>query len=238
MNEIVFGVGIFLAVVALVGTVTWYEHRNRRQRREQLGASAEALGLEFVPKPDPSFLQRLSVFQLFGKGRSRKITNMVVGKTDDIDISVFDYQFTTGSGQHSRTCRLTIALLESPRFAVPSFSLRPENVFDKVGSVLGFQDIDFESHPKFSSQHLLKGEDEQRIREFFNDAILSLLEQKPKICVEAVAGKLVAWHSGSRPETDQLKSLFEEAFEIYATFDARLAELQQQSPEFEPRENL
>jgi hypothetical protein len=46
---------------------------------------------------------------------------------------------------------------------MPHFALRPEKAWHKIGSWFGHQDIDFDSHPRFSSTYLLRGGDESAI---------------------------------------------------------------------------
>ncbi len=50
---------------------------------------------------------------------------------------------------------------------VPDLVLAPENILHKIGKVFGYQDIDFDSSPDFSSHYLLRGPDEMAIRSAF-----------------------------------------------------------------------
>lgn len=53
---------------------------------------------------------------------------------------------------------------------------RPEHTFHKIISAFGYQDIDFGNRPTFSSKYLLRGPDEQGIRNLFIDALLGFYE--------------------------------------------------------------
>jgi hypothetical protein len=198
-----------------------HERRKNRLRREHLQAAAETMGLGFVPQADDAFWNRVAPFKLFNRGRDRKILNIVQGETDEFELTIFDYHYTTGGGEHQQRHRRVVTLMESNELRIPSFTMRPESMFDRLGSVLGMQDIDFSTHPTFSKMYLLKGEDEQGIREFFDDSILSLMERKEKLCIEAVPGKMIAYSSNRPPSPDQLKSLFAEALEVFGVFDDR-----------------
>ena len=63
--------------------------------------------------------------------------------------------------------------------------MRPEGMFDKIGSALGFQDIDFESHELFSRSFVLQGSNEEAIRQYFDQSVLDFFAAKPGISVEA-----------------------------------------------------
>ena len=47
----------------------------------------------------------------------------------------------------------------------------------KLCEMLGLKDIDFDSHPQFSKDYLLKGADEAAVRRCFHPAVLTFFEQ-------------------------------------------------------------
>ena len=81
--------------------------------------------------------------------------------------------------------------MESKELNLPFFILRPESVLDKIGSLFGGQDIDFESNPKFSDHYLLRGEDEDRIRTTFSPTVISYYEQHHGVYTEGNKDKLL-----------------------------------------------
>ena len=94
--------------------------------------------------------------------------------------------------------------------------MRSENIFDKIGGALGFQDIDFESHPTFSSMFVLKGDNEPAIRDFFTPEILEFFETKKGISVEAnLGGSLMFYRPNTRRKPAELRDLLEQAYQIF-----------------------
>ena len=225
MNAFLLISGLVVLTLAIVAASTLHEKKKNRMREDNLQAVAEEMGLKFVSRADEEFQHRVSDFKLFNKGHRRKILNIVVGETDDFDLTIFDYHYTTGGGQHQQRHKRCVALMESPTLTVPVFTMRPESMFDKLGSIVGLQDIDFDDHPEFSNLYLLKGDDEQQIRDFMDDSILTLMANKKKLCVEANPGRIIVYYSNRPPKADQLKSLFAEALEIFGAFDDRLREM-------------
>jgi hypothetical protein len=146
---------VFVAVIVIVIAAAVGQHLQEQERRKRWLAVAETKGFRFSAEADPALLGAVGHFHLFSQGRARKITNVIRTDVDDVDVSIFDYRFTTGSGKHSHTHRHTVALFESDRLRLPRFTLRPEGLFHKLGSFLGYQDIDFEAHPAFSDAYLL-----------------------------------------------------------------------------------
>ena len=120
------------------------------------------------------------------------------GNSGDAYVTIMDYQFTTGGGKNSSTFRQTVIVFESDELQLPSFSLRPENFFHKIGSAFGYQDIDFDSFPEFSKNYLLRGINEQAVRDTFNYDILSYCERQKNLCLEGVDKRLIYYQSGKR----------------------------------------
>lgn len=220
--EALIPIGVVLIVVTIIGAAIYTAHVYEKKRTAALQEAAEAMGLQFLPQGDDSFLSRMTPFGLFNQGHSRKMANLISGETDEVRISLFDYKYTTGSGKQKSTHQHTIVALESPKLEMPSFSLRPENFLDRIGGLLGFQDIDFDDHPVFSEQFVLKGADEEAIRQFFTRPILDFFGSRPGIIVEADHGRMIFYRTGRR-KPDELQDLFAEAYQVYGTIVDRQA---------------
>jgi hypothetical protein len=208
---LIFG-GVLLLIAMIIGGAWWFD----KKRTEGLQQVAEEMGLEFRKDGDAELQQQLARFQLFNQGRARKLRNLVVGDSGDINISIFDYQYTTGSGKHQHTSAQTVVCLASPLLEIPPFTLRPESMFDKIGGVLGLQkDINFDQYPNFSRIYLLKSDNEAAVRELFHSELVASLEKNKRICIEATFGTVIIYNARQRKKPDQLKDLFSEALEFF-----------------------
>jgi hypothetical protein len=139
----------------------------------------------------------------------------LTGETDECRISIFDYRYTTGGGKSSHTTQLTIAALESKRLRIPAFTLRPENFFDKIGGLLGLQDIDFADNLEFSKTFVLKSAEEEKTRELFNRQLQDFFLEREGCCVEAFPGIMVYYIPRSRRKPEEFPSLLEEAYQVF-----------------------
>jgi len=211
-------VWIFLVGLIVAGVSLAWSSYARRRRIELTKAAANDLGLAFFLNGDAGLVRELGCFELFSQGRHRHITNMIYGDAGNVKVGIFDYRYTTGHGKHKRTTRQSVAYIHSPELALPDFTLRPENVFHKIGSVMGFDDIDFESHPKFSSAYLLQGSNEEQIRSTFSGKVLSHLESHSGICVEGNGQRLIYYRSRRLVAPGDLRALMEEGFAIFGLF--------------------
>ena len=201
-------IGLGIGCIALViGLVVRYE----KKRREGFQRVAEELGLPFYPKGDADLLSTLNGFPLFSQGHSRKMKNLLYGQIDDGDVAVFGYRYTTRSGENSATFRQNVVYFRSSDMDLPRFTLRPEHMFHRIGSVMGYQDIDFDSHPNFSKRYLLRGDDENAIRATFTDAILTFFESQNRICIEAGGDQLIFYRTMKRVKPREVVAFLEEA---------------------------
>lgn len=203
---------VAILVVAGIAIVT----RLREQRRtESLRNVASELSFEFR-EADESFLARLAEFQLFSQGRARKMTNIMHGESSNVEVNIFDYCYTTGSGKNSHTHHQTGIGFRSARLSLPKFELKPERWYHKIGSMLGYQDIDFADYPGFSQQYLLRGENEQAVRELFVASVIEYLEMNTGIFVEGSGDRLIVYRAGKRARPEEVKDFLADGFGVYS----------------------
>lgn len=170
----------------------------RRKRTEAFQRIAEDLGLAFTPFAGDAMANELGHFELFSKGHSKKISNLLHGTSNDRALAIFDYQFTTGSGKHAHTWHTTVMQIQFDGPELPRFSLCQESVWHKIGGLFGKNDIDFDTHPKFSRRHLLRGDDESAIREVFTPDILDYYEAHPGLNTEVCGNTLLFYRQGKK----------------------------------------
>ncbi len=209
---------IFGGIALLVGLGWAANVFAEKKRREALQKVADELGLTFYRDGDPGLVAELSDLPLFSRGRSRRITNMIHGETEEVVLGVFDYRYTTGSGKNSHTYHQTVAFFRSADLSLPFFEMRPQSFFHAVGKLFGSQDIDFDSHPAFSKAFLLRGPQESQVRETFNPGILEYFERRQGVCVEGRLHDLVYYRPAKRVKPEQLKELMNDGFQVYGLF--------------------
>ena len=214
MGNFVF-VAIMIIGMMVLGVVIVVTSLIREKRRtEQLREVAAEMSFEFLMN-DSDLLARLAGFPLFSQGRSRRMGNVLNGASSDTDVSIFDYSYTTGSGKNSTTFRQTVICFRSERLSLPKFELRPERWYHKIGSLVGFEDIDFADYPRFSKQYLLRGEDEASIRDIFTARVIEYFEGQEGLCVEGSGDRLTVYRAGKRVKPQQIRDFLETGFGVY-----------------------
>jgi len=176
------------------------------------------MGLSYAEKGDKALLASLDHFRLFKKGHSRRITHLVQGQANEIDLKVFDYRYTTGGGRNASAHRQSVLLLRTPDLNLPAFTLRPEGLLDKIGAVFGLQDMDIEDRPDFSKHFILRGLDEAALRRLFRPEVLAWYETHHGVSTEGAGQELVFYRAGKRVPPEGLPARLEEGFALLTLF--------------------
>ena len=204
-----------IAVIAVIAIVAWLHEKKRTEAMKEFAGS---LKFSFSKKGDNSLLSSLNRFHLFSQGRSKRVSNVMKGYANDIDVTIMDYRYTTGGGKSSHTWRQTVMLFQSSLLQLPAFALRPENLFHKIGAAFGYQDIDFDSHPTFSKQYLLRGAEEEAVRNTFSDDLLAYYEQRKDLSTEGDGDKLLFYRISKRVSPKVIRSFMEQGFALFSLF--------------------
>ena len=170
--------------------------RYDKKRTNQLARIASDLKLSFNPECRKTIFESIS-FGIFNYGR---VYNMMHGEVDNAEFAIFDHKYkTSGSGDNpGSTYEQTAIYFKSTNLKLPRFTLSPEDLWDKIGSAFGNQDIDFPTHPDFSKRFLLRGEDETKIRALFTDKLLNFFNSQQNITVEGGGNQLILYRDEKR----------------------------------------
>lgn len=202
--------GIILLVALILVAVWYYE----KKRSAALEAVAGALNFSFSLKGDASLPAKHQHFHLFAKGHSKKTRNVMRGKSGALEVTIMDYKYTVGSGRSSNTYAQTVIAVKSD-LDLPAFNLGPEYLFHKIGSVFGYQDIDFNTHPDFSRQYLLRGPDEEAVRKFFDPELLEFFEKREGISVEAMGNEFIYYAKNKKTAPKDIQASLQDAINLY-----------------------
>ena len=204
MEAVVF---ILVAAVVLLGVISaWYfEHR----RASELRAFATEMGLSFRQGTDSTADKRFSRFALFKRGRSRRAWNIMRGQVElaghDVDLEFGDFRYTVGSGKDKRTYKFSYLVAVNPIGTCPETIVRREGIFDRVKGLLGFDDIDFESHD-FSKKFHVSSDDKRFAYDLISQEMMEFMLQQPPSALE-LEGELICISDGSsRWQVDQFRA--------------------------------
>ena len=211
---------LYLIVFFTVFFVRSYKASKRadKLRIDQIKKIANLLKLSFSDEGNQSIIKGLSEFHLFSQGSSKEITNMIHGNYRNHEFALFDYEYVVEGSESNSSYKQSVIWFHSENLCLPNFALRPENLFHKIGGVLGYQDIDFESHPKFSKTFLLRGNDEPKIRDIFKNEVLNFFESLEEISVEGGDNQLILYRHQLRLMPEELEQFMDEGFQVFEQF--------------------
>lgn len=215
-------VAITLFVLGVIGftvLVVVLARRAAARRRAELEAVAAQAGGSFsAGEVSPETLGP-GLFPLFTHGRARKARN-VMRLSGPPAVTVFDYAYTVGAGKHQSTVTQTVVHIDSPGISLPPFVLGPENLLHKIGGLLGYHDIDFDSTPEFSSKYLLRSKDaETAVRDLFTPSVRTYFEQRAPMTVEGSEDGVLVYRSGRRVEPADVLTFVEDARAVARQFE-------------------
>ncbi|MFL5340445.1 MAG: hypothetical protein ACJ8F7_09860 [Gemmataceae bacterium] len=215
-NPLPYIIGGVVALVAVILILSWYMEKKRTEAFAKL---AESLNFEFQPLGSAELMRELASFHLFSLGHSKKIKNLLRGEANGLEVCIFDYRYVVGHGKHQQTHQQSVFLGRADDMDLPRFSMRPESIWHKIGGLLGYKDIEIDTHPKFSKMYLLKGPDADEIREAFGPEVLEYFEDRPKLNVEGDGG-LLLFYRYTRLKPEQIRDFLAEGFEVLSLFRA------------------
>lgn len=208
-------IGGFIAIALIIAYIG---HLFEKKRTRLLSELANEFAFDFAPVGDPTHFDSLKSLNLFSQGRNPVWANLMRGEAGGLAVSIFDYRYTTGSGKHKRTTKQTVICFQFDTPSLPLFSLRPASFWHKVGGWLGMKDIDFDSHPKFSSAYYLQGPNEEAIRQVFTSKTLDYFEENRNLSVEAMGDRLLYYAPGVRQDPKKIREFLTRGFEILKQF--------------------
>lgn len=207
----IFGGVITIVVVSIA--ISKYQERKRTAGLEALAAE---LGLSFSPKPGVPAWSELKHFRVFSHGHSQRAYNLMRGETSGIEMKLFDFYYSTGSGKSRSHYYCTIAAFEDHNLNLPMYLMRPESFLDRLGLNFDGKDINFDDRPVFSKRYLLTGKPFDAVRELFQYEVTEFCEQEKTYFSEGQGHELIFCVFRKQIPVKEYREFFRKAFEFYA----------------------
>lgn len=172
---------VFLVVFGGGGLVIWLvaSHREKK-RRERVIQLAKELDLELnwvLPDQEQGVFGQ---FQVVQQGRNRTTNLCLVADDGETRIALFDYSFITGAGKNQQRHHWVVSLCRMDALDAPAMQLKPTTFLSRIGSLIGFQDINIPEAPELSNAFVIQGEDPEAIRQFLNATRRDAFLRNPK----------------------------------------------------------
>ena len=150
---------VWIIPILILGSITWSLIKGRKRAQEMRKAGA-SLNLREATKPVKRALEDSVDNSKLFSDRSSWPKTVLVGDVNGVSVTLADYNFSP-PGTKSKTKETTILKIQTNSLKLPPFTLMPSGwLIDSLSSMVGYRDINFDSHPQFSKQYLLRAFDE------------------------------------------------------------------------------
>ncbi len=177
------------------------------------------LDLEFIGNDEFKDIALLNTFRVYkNTSGSRKIVNMVQRQDGMLEsrMTVFDMTWVVYTGKSAVRYSQTMFFIQSKKLALPDFYLRPEDFLDRIGAWLGLQDINFVEYPEFSSRNILRGEDEELVRDLVvTPQFTRLFQLNKEWHVEGMGYYLLLYKKNILLDPKAIKDLIKRGMDLY-----------------------
>lgn len=214
------GIGIFVAVLSLVGAIAAIASSLERRRTAQVAAFAEQSGLRFSETLPPMAMEDRYAFPLFQLGRNGTAKNFLDATADGASMCLFDYHYTIGSGKNRRTVVQTVCWGEGPRLNLPTLTLKPKSFFRRLGEWLGYRTIEIDQFPEFCRAYTLQGAQEAAIRAAITPAVPTLIELPAVYHLEAERGQFILYRNARRAKSHELSELLAHGYKVFKSLES------------------
>jgi hypothetical protein len=195
----------------LVGAGSWWWWTQEQKRRAALASFAAAKGWTFSAA-DPWGLDERWGSPPFGRGESRRASNVISGTAPGgHPLLAFDYKYTehttdSKGNQHSTTYRFAVCVLRLP-CDLPDLHVGNENMLTRIGSAVGFGDIEFESED-FNRAFRVKCDDAKFASDVLHPRAMEMLLAHGRGEEWRFEGAdMLSWHSGRIDVPDVLQRI-------------------------------
>jgi len=188
---------IIVVIAAIVAGLIYSAYRAKK-RREALAALAQSLGLSFDPSRDRSVDERYRFLGKLKQGANRYSFNRLRGTYQGHEIEAFDFHYETYSysrkgGRRTHHHHFSFFLLHvADRF--PELTITREHIFSKIGQMIGFDDIDFES-AEFSKAFSVRSESKKFAYDICHPRMMEYLLNNRDLSIEMEANCLSLFFS-------------------------------------------
>lgn len=214
---VVLIIAVFIAIVIVAAVLG---HLWEKKRREAFAALAGRLGLAFSPGRNYEIARHYQFLDALRQGNNRYAFNILSGRYRGFPVFVFDYHYETHSTD-SKGRRQThhhyfsYFILEQSR-EFPELRIYPEGIWQKLGQMLGFDDIDFESL-EFSRAFCVRSRDRKFAYDVCHTRMMEYLLAHRDLSIE-IENQCVALSFNRRLKPEEIPDRLEQLVQIVHLF--------------------
>jgi hypothetical protein len=198
------GFAVVIVVALLVAGGVWYFQFQLRQKRiANLMLVAQRLGFEFsVDDVDKTMG---FPFDLFTRGDGQGIENVMWGERNGVPTRAFDFWYydesTDNKGRRSRSYHRYTCAVMTIAADCPTLQIGHEGFFTRVGSALGFKDVELE-YDDFNREYRVHCDEQKFAFSLLDGRMMEFLLQVSSIEALEIVGPFVLVATGKLASED------------------------------------
>jgi hypothetical protein len=203
---------VLLVFVAMAVVIIAGSRIQARRRTRAMQTAARQIGFTFEGEDWSDPTQRPQLGTALFQQPNGRCWNVMTSTADRLKTSLFDY----GYFNPRYSARQTVAAF-SQELWIPLFELRPDSLSDPVRDPWVSNRIDFD----FSERYVLRGPEEDKLRELFNPTLTSaLISYTPEDHwhIEGMGTTLILYRAGVTVRPDELPAFLQQTSLIARTF--------------------
>jgi hypothetical protein len=211
-NGMTYGVRVAVVFVAAAVIIVALAPLQARRRTRAMQTAAGQIGFTFEGDEWSDPAQRPKLGTALFQQRNGGYGNVMTGTAEGLKTSLFDYGFFDPGYKAEQT----VAAF-SQELWLPLFELRPDSLSDPVRDPNVSGRIEFD----FAERYVLRGPEEDKIRELFNPALTSaLISYTPEDHwhIEGMGTTLILYRFGVKVKADDLPAFLQQTSLIASTF--------------------
>ncbi len=219
----IFWVLFFIAAILLVFWMLRIERLRSATHVKECRAVAAKMGVSYEYDAPDALVAKIKGFDLTysdGDTIRKGIRDIFAQRssTEDLYLFLHEHRGSMPGGVGGTGHRETVGCLVSKRLRLPRFRLSPERPIEKIASIFGAQDVDFDSHPAFSRSYFLNTNDEATVRSLFDSTVLDFFDRHTGFNVEGNADTLVIYQFNKSMSVNELPAFHETVKQIADLF--------------------
>ena len=178
---------------------------NLTKRQTNIAVLGESFRLNYISKKQKD-TQFLNDFLFFRTKEINHIYNQL--SNENAALNLFDIEFSEGEFIAKEVVRSTMLHIKLNK-RIPEFTLDREGFLERVYAFAGYKDIVIQEDNDFSKHFYLLGEDEEKIKTFFNTEITQFFESNPYYHVESNGDCLLIFGKERLASIKEIKALLD-----------------------------
>ena len=207
---------VLLFAAAVVAIAIPLARLQTRRRTREMQTAAREIGFTFEGADWIDLMQSPQLDSiLFVKGAGGRWSNVMTGTVSGLKTSIFDYSCGIARSRRGGYTQTVVAF--SQEMQLPMFAVCPNTASDPIRGPSHYHEMDFD----FSNRYVLRGPDEEKMRELLTPALTStLLSFTPEDGwhIEGMGTTLVLYRMGATVRTAEFPAFLQQTSLIARTF--------------------